>query len=126
MAKIESISARKILNSRGQWTIETKVILDDDSIGIQPVPEGASEGENEAVDVEADNAVDIVNNTISDVLVGKDPFDQKEIDKILVEMDGTPNKSRLGGNSILSVSLAVAKASADSEEIELYEYLSKA
>jgi len=125
VAKIETISARKILNSRGQWTIETKVVLDDDSVGIQPVPNGASEGENEAVDVEVDKAIDIVNNTISDVLVGKDPFDQKEIDKILVEMDGTPNKSRLGGNSILSVSLAVAKAAADSEEIELYEYLSE-
>ncbi|MFC1700211.1 phosphopyruvate hydratase [Patescibacteria group bacterium] len=125
MAKINSISARKILNSRGRWTIETKVILDDESEGIQPVPNGASEGENEAVDVEIDKALDIVNNTISEVLVGKDASDQKEIDKILVEMDGTPNKSRLGGNSILSVSLAVARASSDSEEIELYEYLSK-
>jgi enolase len=125
VAKINSISARKILNSRGKWTIETKVTLDDDSIGIQPVPNGASEGENEAVDVEIDRALDIVNNTISDVLVGKEASDQEDIDKVLVEMDGTPNKSKLGGNSILSVSLAVARASADSEEIELYECLSK-
>lgn len=125
MAKIETISARKLLNSRGHWTIETKVILDDNSVGTQPVPNGASEGENEAVDVDVDKAVDIVNNTISKVLVGKDPSDQKEIDKILVEMDGTSNKSKLGGNSILSVSLAVARAASDSKEIELYEYLSK-
>lgn len=123
MAKIEGITCRKILNSRGEWTIETKVFLDDGSVGVQPIPKGASEGENEAVDVEPEKAVDIVNNTIANVLIGKDPSDQKHIDETMVKMDGTPNKSRHGGNSILSVSLAVAQACAISKGEELYEHL---
>ncbi len=123
--KIESIKCHKILNSRSDWTIETYVQLSDGSIGIQTVPDGASRGEHEAVYVDINQAVDIVEHPINDLLVGHDPFDQKTIDGLLIDMDSTPNKSHLGGNSILSVSLAVAKACADSREIELYEYLAE-
>ncbi len=123
MASIENVTSRKILNSRGEWTIETKVFLDDGSIGVQPVPNGASEGENEAVDVDPETAIDIVNNTIANVLIGKDAENQKDIDETMVKLDGTPNKSKMGGNSILSVSLAVSKACAVSKNINLYEHL---
>ncbi len=123
MPKIKSITCHKILNSRGDWTIETKVTLDDGSEGIQAIPSGASKGENEAIDIPAERAVDIVNTAISDVLEGEDPTEQFVIDRVLLEMDGTENKSHLGGNSILSVSLAAAKASAESLGMELYEYL---
>ena len=106
MAKIENIRSQKILDSRGNWTLETKVTLDDGSVGVQPVPSGASVGENEAVYIDVEKAADFVSTTINDVLVGKDPSDQKGIDESLIKTDGTSNKSRLGANSILSVSLA--------------------
>ena len=124
MAKIENIRCQKILDSRGNWTIETKVILDDGSIGIQAVPSGASLGENEAVYIDEEKAADFVSTSINGVLVGKDSSNQKLIDETLIKMDGTKNKGRLGANSILSVSLACAKASARSQGLELYEYLS--
>lgn len=124
MAKIENIRSQKILDSRGNWTLETKVTLDDGSVGVQPVPSGASVGENEAVYIDVEKAADFVSTTINDVLVGKDPSDQKSIDESLIKMDGTSNKSRLGANSILSVSLACAKSAAVSAGLELYQYLS--
>ena len=124
MPKIENIRSQKILDSRGNWTLETKVTLDDGSVAVQPVPSGASVGENEAVYVEVEKASDFVSTTINDVLVGKDPTDQKNIDETLIKMDGTSNKSRLGANSIISVSLACAKVSAISSGLELYQYLS--
>ena len=124
MAKIENIRSQKILDSRGNWTLETKVTLDDGSVGVQPVPSGASVGENEAVYIDVEKAADFVSTTINDVLVGKDPSDQKGIDESLIKMDGTSNKSRLGANSILSVSLACAKSAAESAGLELYQYLS--
>lgn len=124
MAKIENIRCQRILDSRGNWTIETKVILDDGSIGIQAIPSGASLGDNEAVFIDEEKASDFVSTSINDILVGKDPSNQKLIDETLIKMDGTKNKSRLGANSILSVSLACAQASAKSLGIELYEYLS--
>ena len=124
MAKIENIRSQKILDSRGNWTLETKVSLDDGSIGVQPVPSGASVGENEAVYIDVEKAADFVSTTINDILVGKDPSDQKSIDESLIKMDGTSNKSRLGANSILSVSLACAKSAAVSADLELYQYLS--
>lgn len=124
MAKIENIRSQKILDSRGNWTLETKVTLDDGSVGVQPVPSGASVGENEAVYIDVEKAADFVSTTINDVLVGKDPSDQKSIDESLIKMDGTSNKSRLGANSTLSVSLACAKSAAVSAGLELYQYLS--
>ena len=125
MPKIKSITCQKILNSRGDWTIETKVTLDDGSEGSQAIPDGASKGENEAVYIPVDKAVDIVSTAINDVLEGEDPTEQIVLDKILLDMDGTTNKKHLGGNSILSVSLAAAKASAKSKGLELYEYLAR-
>ena len=110
MSKIKSITCQKILNSRGDWTIETKVTLDDGSEGVQAIPDGASKGENEAVYIPVEKAVDIVSTAINDVLEGEDPAEQFVLDQILLDMDGTTNKKHLGGNSILSVSLAAAKA----------------
>ena len=87
MAKIENIRSQKILDSRGNWTIETKVVLDDGSFAVQAVPSGASVGENEAIYIDEDRASDFVSTTINDVLSGKDPGNQKEIDDILASMD---------------------------------------
>jgi enolase len=124
MAKIDNIRCQKILDSRGNWTIETKVILDDGSVGVQPVPSGASVGENEAVYIDVDKASDFVSTTINDVLAGKDPADQRLIDETLIKIDGTSNKGRIGANSIVSVSLACTRAAAQSLGVELYQYLS--
>jgi enolase len=123
MPKIKTISSHKILNSRGDWTIETEVLLEDGSKGIQAVPEGASKGENEAISLSADKAVDVVNTAINDALAGEEALEQEVIDEVLIQMDGTTNKARLGANSILSVSLAISKACALSKKLELYEYL---
>ena len=123
MPKIKAITCHKFVNSRGDWTLGTKVLLDDGSIGVQTIPEGASKGENEAQYLPINKAVDIVSSAINDVLEGSDPYDQSAIDQVLLDMDGTDNKKHLGGNSILSVSLAVAKASASSKKQELYQYL---
>lgn len=124
MPKISSITCHKVLNSRGDWTIETHVKLDDGSVGSQAIPDGASKGEKEALTVPADKAVELVTTVIKDVLSDEDAFNQKNIDEILIKMDGTANKSYLGANSILSVSQAVVKAAAQSKGIELWEYLS--
>jgi enolase len=123
MPKIKKITSHKILNSRGDWTIETEVVLEDGSVGIQSVPEGASKGENEAIGLPADTAVEIVKTVIADALLGEEASEQEALDEVLIQMDGTPNKNHLGGNSILSVSLAVSKACAVSKGLELYEYL---
>jgi enolase len=125
MPKIKSISCHKIVNSRGDWTIRTRVDLDDGSFGEQTIPEGASKGKKEAVSVNVNQAVDLVEHPINDLLVGQDSSGQETIDNLMIEMDGTENKSHLGANSILSVSLAVSKASAVSLGLELYEYLAK-
>ena len=122
--KIQDITCHKILNSRGDWTIETTVVLDDGSIGEQTVPSGASKGEKEAVDIDAERAVATVTSVIKDALIGEDASEQRVLDEVLLKMDGTENKSNLGGNSILSVSLALAKATAKSLNKELYSYLS--
>jgi enolase len=124
MGKIENIRSQRIVDSRGNWTIETKVTLDDGSVGVQAVPSGASVGENEAVYIDEKKASDFVSTSINDVLIGKDPSNQKKIDETLIEMDGTDNKGRLGANSILSVSLACARAAASSSKLELYQHLS--
>lgn len=123
--KIESIECHKIVNSRGSWTLATTVKLSDGSVGVETVPDGASKGENEALFLDVAKAEHIVEHPIADLLVGRDPYDQKMLDTLMIDMDGTSNKSHLGGNSILSVSLAVAKASAKSQNLELYQYLAK-
>jgi enolase len=131
---IESISALEILDSRGNPTIEVEVLLVDGSWGRAAVPSGASTGEHEALEMRdgdkkrylgkgVKNAVANVNGPISDALFGWDAGEQKSIDAELLAMDGTPNKSKLGANAILGVSLAVAKAAANSFGMPLYRYL---
>ena len=123
MPKIQLIKCHKNLNSRGDWTIDTVIHLDDGTVVSQTVPEGASKGELEAISIPVGTAVEIVSHAINDALVGEDAEDQEKIDRILIDMDGTPNKQHLGGNSMLSVSLGVAKAVAESRKLELYEHL---
>ena len=132
--QIESITGRQILDSRGNPTVEVDVRLLDGSLGRAAVPSGASTGIHEALELrDGDkkkfggksvfNAVNNVNGKVFDALVGEDATRQKEIDSILLELDGTPNKSKLGANAILGTSLAVAKAAAVSLEIPLYQYI---
>lgn len=136
MAKIKEIIAREILDSRGNPTIETKVTLDDGTSAKASVPSGASTGVHEAWelrdgDIKRYNglgvlkAVKNVNTKIAEKLVGEEASEQAAIDGLLIKLDGTANKKRLGANAILSVSLAVARASAVSAGIELYEYIAK-
>jgi enolase len=134
MAMIAEVVGREILDSRGTPTVEVDVRLEDGSVGRAAVPSGASTGAHEAVELrDGDkrryggkgtlNAVGNVNETIAEELVGLDAFDQLGIDNILRELDGTPNKGKLGANAILGTSLAVAKAAAASLEVPLYRYL---
>ncbi len=131
---IESISALEILDSRGNPTVEVEVMLMDGSWGRAAVPSGASTGEHEALEMRdgdkkrylgkgVSKAVANVNGVIADALFGWDAAEQKAIDSELLTMDGTPNKSKLGANAILGVSLAVAKAAANSFGMPLYRYL---
>ncbi len=133
-AIISQIRAIEILDSRGNPTIETEVVLSDGSSGVAAVPSGASTGMKEALELRDNdesrylgkgvlNAVSNVNLQISNLLRGSSPFDQSTIDNKMIEFDGTQDKSRLGANSILSVSLAVALAAANSRQIPLYQYL---
>jgi len=134
MTEIADILAREILDSRGNPTVEVDVTLDDGAFGRAAVPSGASTGAHEAVERRdgdktrylgkgVQQAVDAVNGEIFDALSGMDAEDQRRIDKILIELDGTSNKSRLGANAILGVSLAVAKAQAISADLPLYKYV---
>lgn len=134
MKKIQNIHAREILDSRGNPTVEVEVLLEDGSIGRASVPSGASTGIYEACelrDQDADrylgkgvrNAVHNVNTEIRDALTGLDALDQAGLDRLLIQLDGTPNKSSLGANAILGVSLAVARAAAASLGISLYRYV---
>ena len=131
---IEDVFAREILDSRGNPTIEVDVVLEDGSLGRAAVPSGASTGTHEAVelrDAEQERymgkgvrqAVDNVNCEIGPELVGMNALDQVAIDQAMIELDGTPNKGRLGANAILGVSMAVAKAAAISQDMPLYQYL---
>ncbi|MCJ7511883.1 MAG: phosphopyruvate hydratase, partial [Anaerolineales bacterium] len=131
---IESVSGREILDSRGNPTVEVEVILLDGSWARAAVPSGASTGVHEALELrdgEKDRyrgkgvrrAVENVNTTISELLLGWDAVEQRAIDLALIELDGTKNKSRLGANAMLGVSLAVAKAAANSLELPLYRYI---
>lgn len=134
MTIIESIRGREVLDSRGNPTIEVDVHLLDGASGRAIVPSGASTGEHEAVELrDGDSkrylgkgvlkAVQNVNESIAEVIVGMDALDQMGVDQVMLEIDGTPNKANLGANAILGVSLAVAKAAADSLQLPLYRYL---
>jgi enolase len=134
MSYIEEVIAREILDSRGNPTVEVEVMLEDDAFGRAAVPSGASTGVHEALELRdgdksrylgkgVEKAVENVNETIAPELLGWDARDQEGIDAFLCELDGTPNKSKLGANAILGVSLAVAKAAAESVGQPLYRYL---
>ncbi|MDP1618504.1 phosphopyruvate hydratase [Phenylobacterium sp.] len=134
MTEIVDITAREILDSRGNPTIEVDVVLEDGSMGRAAVPSGASTGAHEAVEKRDGEkgrylgkgvlqAVEAVNGEIYDALSGFDAEDQRRLDDLLIELDGTANKSRLGANAILGVSLAAAKAAAGSANLALYKYV---
>ena len=134
MPFITDVIAREVLDSRGNPTIEVEVITESGAFGRGMVPSGASTGEHEAVELRdgdkdrylgkgVTKAVDNVNETIADAIIGMDVRDQMGIDKALIELDGTPNKGKLGANAILGVSIAVARAAADYLDLPLYRYL---
>jgi enolase len=130
---IEQVGAREILDSRGNPTVEVEVALIDGTFARAAVPSGASTGEHEAVELRdggdryggkgVKNAVQAVLDEIAPAVIGLAADDQRLVDQALVDLDGTPDKSRLGGNAILGVSLAVAKAAADSAELPLFRYI---
>ncbi len=133
MSGIMEITGREILDSRGNPTVEVDVVLEDGSMGRAAVPSGASTGAHEAVELRdggprylgkgVRKAVDAVNGEIFEALGGMEAEDQRHIDRTMIELDGTRNKGRLGANAILGVSLAVAKAAAESAALPLYKYL---
>ncbi|GAB3908264.1 phosphopyruvate hydratase [Microbispora bryophytorum] len=134
MAAIEAITAREILDSRGNPTVEVEVLLDDYSTGRAAVPSGASTGQFEAVELRdgdkkrylgkgVEKAVLGVTDEIADELIGFDAEEQRLIDQTMIDLDGTPNKARLGANALLGISLAVAKAAADSADLPLFRYV---
>ena len=133
MSAIESVHARQILDSRGNPTVEADVRLDSGALGRAAVPSGASTGVHEAVELRdggdayggkgVTKAVANVDGEIADAVRGRDPFDQAGLDRALIELDGTPNKSRLGANAILGVSLATAKAAAADQGVSLFAHL---
>ena len=132
--KIEKIYANEVFDSRGNPTVQVTVVASDGSKGISKVPSGASTGAYEAVELRDEDAfrfcgkgvktaIENVNTIIADSLIGENIFNQEKIDNIMIELDGTENKSRLGANSILGVSMAVAYAAANSMKIPLYKYI---
>jgi len=133
MSSIADIHAREILDSRGNPTVEVEVVLDDQSFGRAAVPSGASTGAFEAVELRdgearylgkgVTKAVNAVCDEIFDAVLGLDASNQRVVDEVMIELDGTDNKARLGANAILGVSLAVAKAAAASAELPLYRYV---
>ena len=134
MADIVGAKAREILDSRGNPTVEVDVLLEDGSVGRAAVPSGASTGEHEAVELRDGDksrylgkgvlkAVKNVNEVIAPEICGMEATAQREIDGRMRELDGTPNKGKLGANAILGVSLAVAKAAAESSGLPLFKYL---
>ncbi|OYX53019.1 phosphopyruvate hydratase [Candidatus Saccharibacteria bacterium 32-50-13] len=130
---ISDVKARQILDSRGNPTVEADVFLSDGNVGRAAVPSGASTGAHEAIELRdgtseyggksVNRAVENVNTEIRNAIIGLSPFDQAEIDQTLCDLDATSDKSRLGANAILSVSLAVAKAAAESKGLALYQYI---
>ena len=134
MSKISKIKARQIFDSRGNHTVEVDILTDDGILGRAAVPSGASTGEHEAVELRDGgkdymgkgvlNAVSNVNNVLAKELIGLSVFDQENIDNLMIKIDGTPNKAKLGANAILGVSLALAKAASNSKGISLHTYIS--
>ena len=132
---IKDIKGRQILDSRGNPTVEADVILENGAFGRAAVPSGASTGSGEALELRdggsafggkaVTKAVSAVNNQIREALIGKNAEDQETIDKIMIELDGTENKSSLGANAILAVSLATAKAVANAKGVELWQYIAE-
>lgn len=133
-SEIVEVYGREILDSRGNPTVEVEVVLEDGSVGVAAVPSGASTGEHEACELRdgeenrymgkgVQQAVDHVNEEINDALEGLDATEQIQIDKVLCELDGTKNKTKLGANAILGASLAVAKAGAEFYQMPLYKYI---
>ena len=131
---IVHVEAREMLDSRGFPTLEATVVLEDESFGEAAVPSGASTGKHEAVELRDNDpkryggkgvltAVEFVNSEIAEAVIGMDATDQEDVDQAMIDLDGTENKSRLGANSILAVSLATAKAAAQSCELPLFRYL---
>jgi enolase len=131
---INKVHAREILDSRGNPTVEVEVSLDGGAHGRAAVPSGASTGVHEALELRDGDkaryggkgtlkAIENVNTKISRLLVGQDALDQARVDRVMIEADGTPNKSKFGANAILGVSLAVARAAADAARLPLYRYL---
>ncbi|MBY6367937.1 phosphopyruvate hydratase [Rhodococcoides corynebacterioides] len=133
MAIIEQVGAREILDSRGNPTVEVEVALDDGTLTRAAVPSGASTGEHEAVELRdggdryggkgVQKAVNAVLDDIAPAVIGLDAIEQRAVDQALLDLDGTPDKSRLGANALLGVSLAVAKGAAESAGLELFRYL---
>ncbi|MBR2099666.1 MAG: phosphopyruvate hydratase [Firmicutes bacterium] len=134
MARIDEVYAREVLDSRGNPTVEVELWLDDDTMGRAIVPSGASTGVHEAVELRdgdkkryggkgVQKAVDNVNEIIAPAIIGMDVMDQPGLDRVLLELDGTENKGKLGANAILGVSMAAAHASADCLGLPLYQYL---
>ena len=134
MSVIESVYAREVLDSRGNPTVEVEVVLESGAQGRAIVPSGASTGAFEAVELRdgdksrylgkgTQTAVDNVNNIIAEQLEGMESTDQPGIDALLIELDGTHNKGKLGANAILGVSMAVARAAADELGLPLYQYI---
>ena len=133
-ATIADIRAREVLDSRGNPTVEAELRLSDGSVGLAMVPSGASTGRYEALELRdgdagrfggrgVQGAVNNIHQRIAPALKGQTPFDQERVDKLLLDLDGTPDKSSLGANSILAVSMSVARASAESRSLPLYQYL---
>jgi enolase len=134
MAKIKKIKAREILDSRGNPTVEVDVILDNGILGRAAIPSGASTGSKESVELRDGDknrylgkgvlkAINNVNEIIASQVIGKDPREQKDIDYLMIDLDGTENKAKLGANAILGVSIAVAKAAAQDKGVSVYKYL---
>ncbi len=134
MSLIETISAREVIDSRGNPTVEVDVVLEGGFIGRAMVPSGASTGENEAVELRDGDAaryggkgvlraIEHVETEIAEAIVGMDAADQRQIDRILIDLDGTTNKSRLGANAMLGASLAVARAAAEYHGLPLFRYI---
>ncbi|GGU68321.1 enolase [Pseudomonas laurentiana] len=134
MAKIVDIKGREVLDSRGNPTVEADVLLDNGIIGSACAPSGASTGSREALELRDGDksrymgkgvlkAVANINGPIRDLLLGKDPIDQKALDHAMIELDGTENKAKLGANAILAVSLAAAKAAAQDQDLPLYAHI---
>jgi len=134
--EIVDVLAREVLDSRANPTVEVEVVVDKDGmqfLGRAAVPSGASTGQFEAVEMRdggdrycgngVQNAVDNVNNIIAEEIIGMNALDQVAVDTTMIELDGTPNKAKLGANAILGVSMAVAKAAAEALSMPLYQYL---